>query len=314
MKIVNRRPWWIPLLLVIANVTLAGHAPAQNLKVTLLGTGTPDPGMARFGPGILVEAGKQKLLFDCGRGITQRIEQIKVPFAEVDALFLTHLHSDHVVGIPDLWLTGWIRRRTTPLRVWGPPGTREMMEHLQQAYQFDVHVRRDVDEKLPPEGVAIVAKNVEQGVVYENGGIKVTAFTVDHGAVKPALGYRVDFAGHSVVLSGDTRFSENLIHFAEGADVVIHEVMDPDAFRKKYPSLSPERVQSIVGHHTTPEQAGTVFARVKPKLAVYSHIVPPDASALIPLTRKTYSGPLEVGEDLMSIEIREKVLVHHATQ
>ena len=187
-----------------------------------------------------------------------------------------------------------------------------MMAHLEQAYQFDIHMRRDVDEKLPAQGVVVLAKDVEPGVVYENGGIKVTAFAVDHGPVKPALGYRVDFAGHSVVLSGDTRYSENLVRFSEGADVLIHEVMDPDAFRLKNPSVSQERVQTILAHHTTPEQAGTVFARVKPKLAVYSHMVPPDASDLIPLTRKTYSGPLEVGEDLMSIEIGEKVVVRHA--
>lgn len=307
----SKHPWWTGVLLLLASVALAGSAPAQDLKVTLLGTGSPVPRMDRFGPSILVEAGKQKLLFDCGRGATQRIEQNKVPFAEVDALFLTHLHSDHVVGIPDLWLTGWIRGRTTPLRVWGPAGTKEMMSHLEQAYQFDVHVRRDVDEKLPAQGVVVMAKDIEQGVVYEDGGVKVTAFLVDHGPVKPAFGYRVDFAGHSVVLSGDTRYSENLIYFSQGADVLIHEVIDPHAFRLTNPSASPERVQSIVAHHTTPEQAGTVFTRVKPKLAVYSHIVPPDATDLIALTRKTYSGPLEVGEDLMSIEIGEKVLVNH---
>jgi ribonuclease Z len=304
--------WCTGVLLLLASAALAGAAPAQNLKVTLLGTGTPAPIMGRFGPSILVEAGGQKLLFDCGRGATQRIEQLKVPFAQVDALFLTHLHSDHVVGIPDLWLTGWIRGRTIPLRVWGPAGTKEMMSHLEQAYQFDIHIRRDVDEKMPAQGVAVLAKDIEQGVVYENGGIKVTAFEVDHGPVKPAFGYRVDFAGHSVALSGDTRFSENLIRFSEGVDVLIHEVMDPDTFRLKNPSTSPERAQRILGHHTTPEQAGMVFARVKPKLAVYSHIVPPDASDLIPLTRKTYSGPLEVGEDLMSIEVGEKVVVQRA--
>ncbi len=309
---VGKHPWWTGVLLLLASAALTGSAPAQDLKVTLLGTGSPGPRMDRFGPSILVEAGKQKLLFDCGRGAAQRIEQLKVPFAEVDALFLTHLHSDHVVGIPDLWLTGWVRGRRIPLRVWGPAGTQEMMSHLEQAYQFDVHIRRDVDEKMPPQGVVVLAKDIEQGIVYENGGIKVTAFEVDHGPVKPALGYRVDFAGHSVVLSGDTRYSENLIHFSEGADVLIHEVMDPDAFHLANPSTSPERVQRILAHHTTPEQAGTVFARVKPKLAVYSHIVPPDASNLIPLTRKTYSGPLEVGEDLMSIEIGEKVVVRHA--
>jgi ribonuclease Z len=138
-----------------------------------------------------------------------------------------------------------------------------------------------VDEKLPSQGAVVEAKNVEQGVVFENGGITVTAFLVDHGPVKPALGYRVDFVGHSVVLSGDTRYSENLVRFSEGADVLVHEVMDPDAFRLTNPSISGERAQSILSHHTTPEQAGTVFARAKPRLAVYSHIVPPDGTLQI---------------------------------
>jgi ribonuclease Z len=124
-----------------------------------------------------------------------------------------------------------------------------MMTHLEQAFQFDVHIRRDVGEKLPAQGVAVVAKDIEQGVVYESRGIKVTAFAVDHGLVKPALGYRVDFKGHSVVLSGDTRFSENLIHFSEGTDVLIHEVMDTDAFHLKNPSTSPERAQRVASHH-----------------------------------------------------------------
>ncbi len=308
----SKHPWWLGLLLLLASTALTGSAFAQVLKVTLLGTGSPEPRMDRFGPSILVEAGNQKLLFDCGRGATQRIEQLKVPFGDVDALFLTHLHSDHVVGIPDLWLIGWPRGRKGPFRVWGPEGTKEMMAHLEQAYQFDIHIRRDVDEKLPAQAVVVAAKDIEQGVVYENGGVKVTAFTVDHGPVKPAFGYRVDFAGHSVVLSGDTRFSENLIHFSEGTDVLVHEVIDPEAFRSKNPSMSVERVQSVVAHHTTPEQAGTVFARVKPKLAVYSHIVPGDTTDLIALTRKTYSGPLEVGEDLMSIDLGEKVVVKRA--
>jgi ribonuclease Z len=265
--------------------------------------------MDRFGPSVLVEADEKKLLFDCGRGATQRIEQIKIPFTEIDALFLTHLHSDHVVGIPDLWLTGWARGRKVPFQIWGPAGTKAMMSHLEEAFQFDIQIRQE-DDKIPAQGVAVVAKDIEQGVVYDNAGIKVTAFAVDHGRVKPALGYRIDFAGHSVVLSGDTRYSENLIHFAQGTDVLIHEVIDPEAFRKKNPAMSPERFQAIVGHHTTAEQAGTIFSRVKPKLAVYSHIVPGDATDLVPLTRKTYSGPLEVGEDLMSFEIAEKIVVH----
>lgn len=300
--------------LMVAAFTLVAPAYPQNLKVTLLGTGYPRPVIERFGPSILVEAGKEKLLFDCGRGATMRLYQLKVPFADVTALFLTHLHSDHTVGIPDLYLTGWIFGRKGPLRVWGPAGTAEMMSHLQQAYQFDIHVRRDVDEKLPAQGAIVVAKDIEQGVVYENGDLKVTAFTVDHAPVKPALGYRIDYAGHSVVLSGDTRYSENLIRFAQGSDLLIHEVLDPEAYRASDQMYSAEQKQKVIDHHTTPEQAGTVFSQVKPKLAVYSHIVPFDARDIVAHTRKTYSGPLEVGEDLMSIDIGEKVEVHRATK
>jgi ribonuclease Z len=304
------RPCFFPLVLSAA---LSACASGQNLRVTLLGTGSPQPRMDRFGPSILVEAGEKKLLFDCGRGATQRIEQLRIPFTQMDALFLTHLHSDHVVGIPDLWLTGWARGRKVPLEVWGPAGTKEMMSHLKEAFHFDIQIREE-DDKLPVRAVDILAKDIGQGVVYDRAGIKVTAFTVDHGQVKPALGYRIDFAGHSVVLSGDTRYSENLIRFAQGSDVLIHEVIDPEAFRAENPSVSEERFQAIAGHHTTAEQAGTIFSRVKPKLAVYSHIVPGDTTKLVPLTRKTYSGPLEVGEDLMTLEIGDQVVVHRAAK
>ena len=305
----STHPWRSSLFPLISIAALALTAPAQTFKVTLLGTGSPQPRMDRFGPSILVEAGDKKLLFDCGRGAAQRIEQLRIPFSEIDALFLTHLHSDHIVGIPDLWLTGWARGRKVPLQVWGPEGTKTMMSHLAEAYQFDIQIRQ-IDDKLPLQGVAVVANDVQQGVVYDRAGIKITAFLVDHGVVKPALGYRVDFAGHSIVLSGDTRYSENLIRFSQKVDVLIHEVIDPDTFRAKNPTMSAERLQAIVGHHTTAELAGTIFTQVKPKLAVYSHIVPGDSTDLVPLTRKTYSGPLEVGEDLMTLEIGQDVVVH----
>jgi ribonuclease Z len=189
-----------------------------------------------------------------------------------------------------------------------------MASHLQQAYAFDVHIRRDVDERFPAAGVILQAQDVKPGVAYANQGVKVTAFAVDHGLVKPAYGYRVDFAGHSVVLSGDTKYSENLIRAAQGTDVLIHEVIDPAAYSDIPNGLSAQQRQRIVAHHTTPEEAGRVFTQVKPKLAVYSHIVPPNVPDVIPHTRKTYSGPLELGEDLMSIEIGETVVVHHAPE
>jgi len=287
-------------------------AQEQTIRVTLLGTGCPPPVMNRFGPSTLVEAGDQKLLFDAGRGALQRLTQLNVHWADVQGVFLTHLHSDHVVGFPDLWLTGWIIApgRNVPLQVWGPHGTTKMMFYLKRAYEADIRFRLQVEgERVPPKGVAILAKDISEGIVYEQRGVKVTAFLVDHGLVKPAFGYRIDYAGHSVVLSGDTRVSENLIQHAKGADVIVHEVFAPDTLKRM--GVPPERAKGIVAYHTTPEQAGQVFAQTKPKLAVYSHICGPNATddELLSPTRKTYAGPLELGEDLMVIEVGEKIKV-----
>jgi ribonuclease Z len=286
-------------------------------RVTLLGTGTPIPRPDRFGPSTLVEAGDQKLLVDAGRGATMRLFQLGVPIGRLDALLLTHYHSDHTSGVPDLWLTGWLNsvyaRRRSPFRVIGPAGARDLMANLQRAYAADIRIRLE-DEKLPPEGVAVeVEEFAADGTVYENGGLKVTAFEVDHGAViRPAYGYRFEYGGRVAVLSSDTRYSANVIKHATGADLLVHEVASarPELMKEAY-------VQRIIGHHTTPREAGMVFAQARPKLAAFTHIVlirddrtpAPALEDLIAETRQTYDGPLEVGEDLMSFEIGDAVTI-----
>jgi ribonuclease Z len=291
-------------------VAVTAQVRGQQLTVTLLGTGCPPAVMNRFGPSTLVEAGEQKFLFDAGRGALQRLVQLNVPWQAIQGVFLTHLHSDHVVGFPDLWLTGWLIApgRNVPLRVWGPTGTADMMSHLQQAYKYDVAVRIEND-RTTPDGIGLRVDEVREGVVYERDGVRVTAFEVDHAPVKPAFGYRIDYAGRSIVLSGDTRVSENLIRHAEGVDVLVHEVFAPETLQRA--GVPPERAKNIIDYHTTAEQAGRVFARTKPKLAVYSHICMPaaaDEDLLVP-TRKTYTGPLEIGDDLMAIDIGDRVTV-----
>jgi ribonuclease Z len=293
--------------------TAAADTPA--ITVTLLGSGGgPNPNPKRFGPSILVRAARQALLFDCGRGATIRLAQAGLLLGEVRNVFLTHLHSDHIIGLPDLFLTGWgAQGRKTPLRVWGPAGTAQMMDHMQKAFAFDIRIRRDVDEKFVKEGIMVTTTDIRQGVIFQEDGVTVTAFLVDHRPIEPAFGYRVDFGGRSVAMSGDTRFSENLISFARGVDVLIHEAIDPGEVRARLSRMAatPQEIDNIVAHHITAEEAGVVFSRVKPRLAVYAHIS--DADLITP-ARKSYAGPLEAGEDLMTIEIGDTVVVRRASR
>ena len=298
-------------LALVLIVLVFPQAQAQEIKVTLLGTGSPAPAMNRFGPSVLVEAGPNKFLFDVGRGAFQRLTQAKVRWQDIDAVFFTHLHSDHIVGFPDLWLSGWLvgPGRNRQLQVWGPRGTTKMINHLRQAYGFDIQFRES-DDRAAPAGVVIHSDDIGPGVVLDKNGVKVTAFEVDHFPVKPAFGYRIDYQGRSVVLSGDTRFSENLIKHAQSADLLIHEVASPSSFQRA--GVSDARTKSVMEHHITPERAGEVFSRTRPRLAVYSHIVQPDATEqeLMGPTRKTYSGPMVVGEDLMVIDVGTTIQVH----
>ena len=293
-----------------AQTTPPPPAAADEFRVTLLGTGSPAPVMRRFGPGVLVQAGGKNLLIDSGRGVTQRLLQAGLRLGQVDALFLTHLHSDHIVGIPDLWLTGWLQAayagRKGPFVVHGPAGTQALMDGLRQAYGWDIQARI-ADQNLDPESIRAVVTEFRPGVVYDQGGVKVSAIEVDHGELlKPAFGFRIDYGGRSVSISGDTRFSENLIKHAAGSDLLIHQVA---AAREELLALPSFKV--ILDHHTKPEEAGTVFSRVKPKLAVYYHFVllgspkvpPITEKEVVELTRKTYAGPLVVGEDLMAFRL-----------
>lgn len=305
------------LALLLFSTCALAKAPA--ISVILLGTGRPAPTLDRFGPATLVEAGGQRLLFDAGRGVSQRLWQLRIPLGKVNALFLTHLHSDHTVGIPDLWLTGWLPTpfggRTGPFEVWGPSGTREMMAHLRQAYGWDIRVRSE-GEHLPQEGILVHAHDIAEGIAFKHDGVVVTAFLVDHGGLlKPAFGYRVDYAGHSVVISGDTRPNKNLISHATGTDVLVCEVAaaSPDLLRE---SPSAGTAKRILGFHTSPEAAAAMFSRAKPRLAVFTHVAllttdrtfaPPTAADVLRRARALYRGPLVVGEDLMRIDVGDQI-------
>jgi ribonuclease Z len=285
----------------------------------LLGTGTPIPRPERFGPSTLIEAGDHTVLLDAGRGATMRMFQLGIPLGRIDALLLTHFHSDHTAGIPDLWLTGWLSShfaaRRKPFNVIGPIGTKRLMRHIEAAYRHDIEMRIE-DEKLAREHAAVtVTEFALDGPVYEAGDLHIVAFTVDHGdAIKPAYGYRIDYQNCVAVISGDTRYNENIVRHAEGADLLIHEVA-----MARPELLDDPHIRRIVNHHTSPREAGLVFARARPKLAAFTHLVmlesetvaAPTVEELIAATRETYGGPVVVGEDLTRFEIADTVTVHH---
>lgn len=296
-------------------LAFTASASAEPIKVTLLGTGVPTPRPSSFSASTLVEAGSEKLLFDLGRGSTMQLYKLKIPLGAITANFLTHMHSDHLVGLPDMWLTGWLATpwasRKGPMKLYGPKGTVAMTENLTRAFAEDIRIRMD-DEHLDPAAIAFAAKDIEPGRVYDSNGVKVTAIEVNHGdKIKPSFGYVIEYNGHKVVLSGDTKYDERIARAAEGADLLIHEVavIEPELLVRN------PVYKDIGAHHTSPEEAGRIFASARPKLAVYSHIVfgtvkpAPDIpeEPLILRTRTEYKGPLLVGRDMMSFRIGDTV-------
>ena len=234
--------------------------PIENIDtilVTLLGTGCPRPSLERFGPSTLIEAGGLRLLFDCGRGTMQRAYQVDTNTKDFDKLFLTHLHSDHTTGIPDLWITGTLYGRSeNPLRIWGPRGTKSLATNMEKAFEGDYKVRQDARRHYGTsthrEGLRIEAEEVDEGFIFEEKGVRVAPFRVNHYDLyseEPSLGYRVDYGDRCVIISGDTCFCENLIDFSKNAGLLIHEVCAGPLGIDL-----PDRQMVPLSHHTQPEE------------------------------------------------------------
>ncbi len=236
----------------------------------------------------------------------------------VDTFLITHLHFDHTISVPGLWLSGWLYGRRIPMHVYGPSGTEEMMMQLQQAYQWDIEYRAIVG--VPLQGIELNTMDVKPGLFFEKDGMKITAFEVEHMPVNintgqrlelrgQTLGFRIDYRGRSVVFSGDTRSTKasKLLTYGKDVDVLIHEVQVPSPGNSKEAKLA--NVSLVV--HSTPEQASYIFSQTKPRLAVYSHIIPPDTSKeqLVSASRPFYKGPLIVAHDLMKITVADEITI-----
>jgi ribonuclease Z len=298
------------LLLFLSTLLLSNASLASYIEVTLLGTGTPRLDIARLGPATLVETKGKYFLFDSGRATSVRLQQARISPAQINHIFITHLHSDHINGLADVWLTSWIWQRQMPLTVIGPTGTVSMMRHMKKAYQNDIRYRA-ANDKLDPKHSDIISTEIAgDQIVYQHDGITITAFTVNHGLVKPAFGYRIDSDDHSVVISGDTTYSDNLISHAKDVDLIVHEIADAD---QKLLADNP-RLTKVMAYHTTPSQAALVLNQVKPKEAVFTHILlfGITEQEVMSKIQQQYNGSIHIGHDLLKIGVGEKVSVYPA--
>ena len=283
---------------VLMLLCASSFAQTCSMEAVLLGTGFPAPNPERAGPSTAVIVNGKYYVVDSGRAVTLRLAALQPRMPHIEAVFLTHLHSDHTQGLPDLFTTRWVMEHsTTPLEVYGPEGTREMADAMVKFFAADIHIRRDLTEMLPAAGATVNAHVVKQGTILESDGLKITAFEVDHRPVEPAFGYRFDCGGKSIVISGDTTYSSNLIKFAQGADILIHEVYAAGAFG----ATDQGRAGSVLErYHTSAEQLGKVAAEAHVKQLVLTHIIrPTNADAILRDIGKSYTGKVTPGNDLM---------------
>jgi ribonuclease Z len=280
--------------------SLLSAATAVALQVILLGTGYPRPDPQRFGPATAIVSGEKWFVVDAGRGVTLRIAGTDLQYAKMGAVFLTHLHSDHTAGLPDLFDTSWqFGRKTTPLQLYGPKGTKRLADAMLEFFAEDIHWRRDVLEKHPAAGARIETHIVRQGVVFDDGDVRVIAFVVDHRPVVPAFGYRFESHGRVVVVSGDTRPNANLIKFAKGADVLVQEAYLPEWFDKVD---TPEVAARLKHYHTSAEEAGEIAAAAGVKTLVLTHLIPgKDEEVFRDRAARKFKGEIIVGRDLLRV-------------
>lgn len=274
---------------------------SDSAVVIPLGTGTPVPNPERSGPATAVVVGRRVLLFDAGAGVMRRLAAAGLPIDGVEAAFISHLHSDHTLGLPDLILTSWVMGRSTPMRLTGPPGLRRMTDHLIAAWAEDTVVRVTGLERGRPGGYRVAVHEVEGGVVYDSGGITVTAIRVPHGEWQHAFAYRVDAAGRSIVISGDTRPSEALVRAASDVDVLVHEVYPETRIapeNRPGGDLWPRYLREV---HTSDVELGRLAAAAKPRLLLLTHVLFMGANeqeVLDGIRRGGYTGRVVLARDL----------------
>jgi ribonuclease BN (tRNA processing enzyme) len=281
---------------------LANLLAFAQTQVILLGTGSPPPSPERSGPALAIQVNGQSYLVDAGPGVVRRASAAAkqgnkgLEMPKLTHVFITHLHSDHTLGLPDLMFTPWVMFRSEPLHVFGPPGTEHMVHALQEAYRDDVENRTQGKQPHEP-GWTAIAKDVQPGVIYQDANVKVTAFKVPHTGWKSAYGYTFETKDRTVVVSGDCTPNEEIVRQCNGCDVLVHEVYSMKAFAKIEPQWQRYHAQS----HTSTKELAEIAKRAHPKLLVLSHVIAWDGDyeqLVKEIEAAGYDGEVKLGADL----------------
>jgi ribonuclease BN (tRNA processing enzyme) len=283
--------------------------PASKTQIVMLGTGTPSPDPDRAGAATAIVVNGTPYLIDFGPGVIRRAaaayqKGIKgLSITNLKVAFLTHLHSDHTAGYPDLILSPWTVGRTHSLEVYGPRGLKEMTEHILKAYQEDIRIRLKDKEDVPgaAEGIKVQAQEIQPGVVYKDENVTVRAFLVNHGDVPQAFGYRFETPDRTIVISGDAAPSQSIIDNSKGCDVLIHEAYSMLTYNYVLPKYQEYRRK----HHTSSLELAEIANKARPGLLILYHRANPGGvgrpnpeEAVLEEIRQVYSGKVVTGHDL----------------
>ncbi|MBL8672739.1 MAG: MBL fold metallo-hydrolase [Alphaproteobacteria bacterium] len=282
------------------------------MELTLLGTGCPQCDPDRLGPASLVRHAGRSLLVDCGSGVTQRLVAAGTPGRDIDALLLTHLHSDHLVDLYQLVVSSWHQGRDRPLRVLGPRGTRRFVEGTMALWKPELDQRIAHELRPSIQALTVEVAEIAPGTVWQESGLEVRAVAVDHRPVADAFGFVFAAGRHRLVISGDTARCPALIEAARGADVLVHECfihreMKPD------PRVRTEAgTRNVASYHTLSGEVGKIATEAGIGCLVLNHFVPTrfDRDALLDEVRRDFAGPIVIGEDLMRLDIPARRLSH----
>ncbi len=285
--------------------TQSAQTQSAQTQLVLLGTGTPHQTPERSGPASAVVYKDNSYLFDAGPGVVRRAaaaaSQKKIPSLDAPKLrrlFLTHLHSDHTLGLPDLIFSPWVVGRAEPLEIYGPKGTRAMVKHIEAAWSQDIHIRVDGLEHANTTGYKAVVHEISAGYSYHDGSVTITAISVHHGSLPQAFGYRVQTPDKVIVISGDCSPSPALIEACNGCDILLHEVYSRAGMEQSGPAW----VKYLSEFHTATDELAAIAKKAHPKLLILYHQVfsplTQTPEGLVAEIRRSYDGPVVSGSDL----------------